>query len=82
MDDVSQLIAALSADAARSAGKAVAPVSVTLDWVAAPAEGETTRTQVEITRATRTIVFSKAELRGADDRLLLSGSAVHRVVES
>jgi acyl-coenzyme A thioesterase PaaI-like protein len=77
---IAQLMEAIGAEAARTAEKPVAIVSATFDWVAAPDPGEAVAARAEITRATRTIVFSRGDLRGADDRLLLSASAVHRVI--
>ncbi len=78
--EVVQLLAAIGAEAARMAEKPVAVVSATFDWVAPAREGEAMRAHAEITRATRTIVFSRGDLRGEDGRLLLTASAVHRVI--
>lgn len=80
-DQVVQLLDAINAEAARTAEKPVALVSVTLDWIKPAPEGATLTARAEINRATRTIIFSKGELH-AGDALLLSASAVHRVVES
>ena len=77
---VARLLDAIGAEAARTAEKPVAIVSATFDWAQEAADGEALVARAEITRATRTIVFSRGELRGADDRLLLSASAVHRVI--
>lgn len=77
---IAQLLDAIAAEATRTAEKPVAIVSATFEWAHAGADGEAIVARAEITRATRTIVFSRGELRGADDRLLLSASAVHRVV--
>lgn len=77
---IAQLLDAIAVEAARTAEKPVAIVSATFDWAHAAANGETIVARAEITRATRTIVFSRGELRGVDDRLLLSASAVHRVI--
>jgi hypothetical protein len=54
-------------------------VSVTFDCMAPLLAGEAATTHVNITRATRTLVFSTAQLRGADGRLLMTASSVHRV---
>jgi len=75
---VVQLIAALNAEAAKAAGRPVAIVSATLEWIK-PAEGPAT-TEVTITRSTRTIVFSRADLK-VGDVLTVSASAVHRVLD-
>jgi len=77
---IAQLLEAIAAEAARTAEKPVAIVSATFEWAQPAQAGETVTARAEITRATRTIVFSRGALRGADDRLLLSASAVHRVV--
>lgn len=76
-----QLLDAIGAEAARSADKPVALVSVTFDWIKPVPEGGLPSARASVTRATRTIIFSKGELRAGDD-LLLSASAVHRVVET
>lgn len=77
---IAQLLDAIGAEAARTAEKPVAIVSATFEWAHAPAGSDAPVARAEITRATRTIVFSRGELRGADGRLLLSASAVHRVI--
>ncbi|KAF0172960.1 MAG: hypothetical protein IV086_13665 [Hyphomonadaceae bacterium] len=79
-EQIAQLLDVVGAEAARTAEKPVAVVSVTFDWVAPAREGETVIAHAEITRATRTIVFSRGDLRGDDGRLLLTASAVHRVI--
>lgn len=75
---ISRLLDAVSAAAARTADAPVQLVSITFDWMAPP-DGATT-TNVEITRATRTLVFSTAQLRDGA-RLVCAASAVHRIVE-
>jgi acyl-coenzyme A thioesterase PaaI-like protein len=77
---IALLMDAIGAEAARTAGKPVAIVSATFDWVTVASPGEAVAARAEITRATRTIIFSRGELRGAENRLLLSASAVHRVI--
>lgn len=75
---VMSLLAALNDEAARAAGKPVSIVSATFEWIKpAPAEGATA-THVTITRSTRTIVFSRGELK-IGDVLVMAASAVHRV---
>ena len=78
-DQIALVVAAIAAEAARIAEQPVTLVSATFDWMAPLNAGEVASTRVNITRATRTLVFSTAQLRGADDRLLLSASAVHRL---
>jgi len=75
---VSRLLEAVGAEAARIAEAPVQLVSITFDWMAAPQGAGAT--SVEITRATRTLVFSTAQLRDGA-RLVCAASAVHRIVE-
>ena len=79
-EQIAYLLDVVGAEAARTAEKQVAVVSATFDWVASMRAGETPTAHAEITRATRTIVFSRGDLRGDDGRLLLTASAVHRVI--
>ncbi len=78
-DQIALIVAALADEAARIAEKPVTLVSATFDFMAPMLAGETATPTVEITRATRTLVFSTAQLRGADGRLLMAASAVHRI---
>jgi len=78
---IALLLEAISAEAARAAGRPVALVSVTFDWIASATDGAHASAQAHVTRATRTIIFSKGGLR-AGESLLLSASAVHRVLET
>jgi hypothetical protein len=72
---LAQLVDAIAAEAARIAEKPVALVSVTFDWIGPAAEAAAS---VEITRATRTMVFSSGQLRSGD-RLVAAATAVHRI---
>lgn len=79
-DHVARLLAALHDEAAKAAARAVTVVSATFEWIKDdPGAGDIT-TDVTITRSTRTIVFSRGELR-IGDTLVLSASTVHRVLE-
>ena len=78
-EQIALVVNAIAAEAARIAEKPVTLVSATFDWMAPLDAGETATPSVTITRATRTLVFSTAQLRGADGRLLLAASAVHRI---
>lgn len=73
------LAEAIAEAAAAVAKQPVTLVSVTFDCLAPAREGEAVTTHVTITRATRTIVFSSAELRGDDARRILAATAVHRI---
>lgn len=74
-----RLLAAVGAEVARTAGAPGTLVSVTFDWIAAPENGEATAPAIEVTRATRTLVFTRSELRGAGGRLVAAANAVHRI---
>lgn len=76
---IALIVEAIAAEAARIAEQPVTLVSVTFDCIGPHGAGETAIPSVTITRATRTLVFSTAQLRGADGRLLLAASAVHRI---
>ena len=76
---LARLADALTAEACAIAEKPATLVSVTFDAIAAPGSGEACATSVTVTRATRTLVFSKGELRGQDGKLVLSATAVHRI---
>lgn len=78
-DQIALILDAVSAEARRIAEKPVMLVSATFDAIAPMNEGEAATASVNITRATRTIVFSTAQLRGDDGRLLMTASAVHRI---
>lgn len=78
-DQIALIVRAVAAEAARIAEKPVTLLSATFDWIAPIQAGEVATPTVEITRATRTLVFSTAQLRGADGRLLMAASAVHRI---
>lgn len=78
-DQIALIVQAIAAEAARIAEKPVTLVSATFDWMGPLAAGETAVPTVEITRATRTLVFSTAQLRGADGRMLMAATAVHRL---
>jgi hypothetical protein len=75
---ITRLLDAVGAEAARIAEAPVQLVSITFDWMAIP-EGAASA-NVEITRATRTLVFSTAQLRDGA-RLVCTASAVHKIVE-
>jgi hypothetical protein len=80
-DHVTQLLAALNSEAAKASDRPVAIVSATFDWIKpAPDAGEAV-THVTITRSTRTIVFSRGDLK-VGDALVISASAVHRVLDA
>lgn len=84
MTDISVLAGALQkalADAAGSDGRAVAPVSFTLDY---GAEGDLDATSVaaRVDRATRSLVFVHGEAVLADGRRAASASGVFRVRET
>ena len=76
---IALVVRAIADEAARIAEKPVTLVSATFEWMAPLGAGETATPTVEITRATRTLVFSTAQLRGADGRLLMTASSVHRI---
>lgn len=77
-EQIARLLEAIGAEAARNAEAPVTLVSVTFDWMTPPQDGVATEAHVDITRATRTMVFSTAQLR-AGDRLVLAATAVHRI---
>ncbi len=78
-EQIALIVRAISAEAARIAEQPVTLVSATFDWMEPLHDGEAAAASVEITRATRTLVFSTARLRGADGRLLMTASSVHRI---
>ena len=78
-DQIALVVNAIAGEAGRIAEKPVTLVSATFDWVAPLNTGEAATPSVTVTRATRTLVFSTAQLHGADGRLLLAASAVHRI---
>lgn len=78
-EQIALIVSAIATEAARIAEKPVTLVSATFDWMAPLHDGETARPSVEITRATRTLVFATARLHGADGRLLMTASSVHRI---
>ena len=78
-EQIALLVRAAGEEAARIAEKPVTLVSATFDAMASLDAGEIATPSVEITRATRTLVFSTARLHGADGRLLMAASAVHRI---
>lgn len=71
-----RLLEAVNAEAARIAEAPVTLVSITFDWMT-PADGDTTPS-VEITRSTRTLVFTSARLTSGE-RLVCTATAVHRI---
>jgi len=84
MTDTSSLAGALQAalaDAAGGVGRAVAPVSFTLDY---GAEGDVSgaRVSARVDRATRSLVFAHGEAVLADGRRAASASGVFRVRET
>jgi acyl-CoA thioesterase FadM len=78
-EEMALVVRAVAAEAARIAEKPVTLVSVTFDHMAPLLAGEAATTHVNITRATRTLVFATAKLRSADGRLLMTASSVHRI---
>jgi phenylpyruvate tautomerase PptA (4-oxalocrotonate tautomerase family) len=78
-DQLARLADAMTQAAAAIAEKPATLVSVTFDQIATQQPSETATPVVEVTRATRTLVFSRGDLRGEDGRLLLSATAVHRI---
>ncbi|MDX2235401.1 MAG: hypothetical protein NW200_12960 [Hyphomonadaceae bacterium] len=70
---------ALAEQAAAIAEKPVTLVSVTFDRIAAAPAGAALHASIEITRATRTLVFSRGDLRDGAGSLVLSATAVHRI---
>lgn len=84
MTDILSLAGALQsalADAAGGDGRAVAPVSFTLDY---GVEGDlaSTRVTARVDRATRSLVFVHGEALFADGRRAASASGVFRVRET
>ena len=76
MSELSQrLEAALLAAAGE--GRAVTPVSFTIDY-GAPADGEAAL-EARVDRATRSLVFVSGEARLADGRAAATASGVYRV---
>lgn len=73
------LARALAAETAAAAGAETMLVSITADLIARPAAGEPQTAQVRIVRATRTLVFAEADLRGADGRRLMTASGVYKI---
>jgi hypothetical protein len=73
---LAQLLDAISTEAAKVAGKPVTLVSVTFDWLEDGAGAFTP--EVEITRATRTLVFSRGKLMSGG-RGVVAATAVHKV---
>ena len=63
-EQIALIVNAIAAEATRIAEKPVTLVSVTFDWMASLGAGEAATPSVTITRATRTLVFSTAQLRG------------------
>jgi len=80
-DHVARLLAALNAEAREAAARPVAIVSATFEWVKPDPGAGAVSTDVTITRSTRTIVFSRGDLK-VGDTLVITASAVHRVLES
>ena len=78
-EQIAIILTAATSEATRIAEKPVTLVSATFEWMAAMNAGETATPRIEITRATRTLVFSTARLHGADGRLLMTASVVHRI---
>jgi acyl-coenzyme A thioesterase PaaI-like protein len=74
-----QLEAALSAVAGE--GRAVEPVSFTIDY-GAPAKDAEPRFSARVDRATRSLVFASAEAVLPDGRTAANASAVFRVAQS
>ena len=80
MSQLSQsLEAALSAVAGE--GRAVEPVSLTIDY-GAPANGAEPQVSARIDRATRSLVFASGEAVLPDGRTAANASAVFRVAQS
>lgn len=77
---VTPLLAALHKEAAKAAGRPVAIVSATFEWIKPDTNAGAASIEVAITRSTRTIVFSRGELK-IDGALVIAASAVHRVLE-
>ncbi len=67
------------ADAAGGDGRAVIPVSFTLDYGVAADPAGTTTVAARVDRATRSLVFVHGEARLADGRTAASASGVFRV---
>lgn len=84
MTDISSLAGALQtalADAAGADGRAVAPVSFTLDY-GADGDLSQARLSARVDRATRSLVFAHGEAVLADGRRVASASGVFRVRET
>ncbi|MDZ4777442.1 MAG: hypothetical protein SGJ23_11715 [Alphaproteobacteria bacterium] len=79
-EDVHTLLASINAEVARASDRPVVIVSATFEWIKPAPDAGAATTHVTITRSTRTIVFSRGELK-VGDTLVLSASAVHRVAE-
>jgi len=72
-----EIIAALDAETAKAADAPTSLVSVTLDVVG---EGQPEKTEVQIVRATKSLVFSTAEARDANGARVIAASAVHKIL--
>ena len=59
-------------------GRAVVPVSFTIDY-GAPADGAEPVLETRVDRATRSLVFASGEARLADGRTAATASGVYRV---
>jgi hypothetical protein len=84
-DDPEALMALTLARALRAATAATAKaetslVSITCDLIKRPDPDEAQSAAVEITRATKSLVFARAELSGRAGRALMSAAAVYRIV--
>ena len=62
-------------------GRAVQPVSITIDY-GAPGDCAQTAVEARIDRSTRSLVFASAEARLPDGRTAANASAVFRVAQS
>jgi acyl-coenzyme A thioesterase PaaI-like protein len=77
---IEMLLDALSAETARAAGAPTEPVSVNFEFLGPRHEESALIARVTVERATRTIVFARADLADSGGRTLMAASAVYRIV--
>lgn len=84
MTDTAYLAGALEralAEAAAADGRAVTPVSLTLDYGVSDDAGQVS-VSARVDRATKSLVFTQGEAVSPDGRRVASASAVFRVLTS
>jgi acyl-coenzyme A thioesterase PaaI-like protein len=74
------LARALAAATRTAAGADTRLVSISCDLIGVPDPEEMQVAETRIVRATRTLVFAEADLKGRDDRRLMAASGVYRIL--